>query len=218
MDHPRVQLAVVFAAALSAPWMQPSALAILAGAALLWHLYLGGKALRSLGRALWRLKWLLLAIAIVFLWLPEESGGMALRLNWEQIGEGLHRACVVAVMMAIVHGLVYRHSAAVLGAILAGILSPLDRLGLPGRRFGIRLGLLMAQVGAEREHLSRLRAELGQKFSLRAVPALLAGEIHRIERAAEPEFRPWPEIPPASWRARLSGTGFVLGLAALLWW
>lgn len=218
MDHPRVQLAVVLAAALSAPWLQPGALALVAVTALGWHGFLGRTALASLGRSLWRLKWLLLAIGLVFLWLPDDTGSTRLVPDWARAAEGLHRAAVVAVMMTVVHGLVYRHSAAVLGAVLAGILAPLERLGLPGRRFGIRLGMLLEQVGPEREHLAGIRREAAEGFHLRAVPALLAREIQRIEQSPEPDPAPWPEIPAASWLARIGGAVLIAGLVALLGW
>ncbi len=220
MQHPRVHLAVVFTAILVVPWLSAPALITVALAALMWHLIQGMDALRALLRSLWRLKWLLLAIALVYLWLPDEGGRMFTLPDatafQTRMGEGLVRASVVIVMLSVVHGLVYSHPPRVLGAVLSGLLAPLDRVGLPGSRFGIRLAILMAHVSAERERLARIREDAGRGFSPRRLPLLLAREVHRIESDARLPAPEWPRVGPAPWHIRGLGLLLIIVLILLL--
>ncbi|MCP1727104.1 hypothetical protein J2T60_001069 [Natronospira proteinivora] len=145
-------------------------------------------------RGIWRLKWLLVAIMIVYFWLPTQAES---RPDWQLAGE---RALMLMTLFAVVHTLLYRHSAMMVGAALAEGLGKLDRLGLPGTAFSRRLALLMEIALAERERLAAIRPRGRSWF--RGLPRLLAEQIRQVEQEAasvEAEDRQFPVLGPSPW-------------------
>ncbi|MDQ2068922.1 hypothetical protein [Natronospira bacteriovora] len=222
MLNPRLHLLLVVLLACALPWMSPLSLLILAAVLLVWHVSRGRAAMRGLGRGLWRLKWLLLALALVYFWLA----GMA---DWANaIAEAGTRMAILVLMFASVHTLLVSLSASALTGLLMLALQPLDRIGLPGRRFGQRLGWLVQAAMADRQAL-RDRAggpsTSAGHFRFRAwlawIPAALAAEIHRIEARAEEEDgkvvlpRPPPAPQVRDWLLFLAGMTGILLLAGL---
>ena len=214
MPNPRIHLLLVLAVATALPWMPWQSLLALAVMLGSWHLAQGVPALQALGRGLWRLKWLLLALGLVYLWLSESDNG------WLAMAEAGRRTAILMLMYTAVHTLLYRLSPRELTGLLIQVLRPLDHVGLPGQRFGHRLGLLVAKAVDQRKQLAqRHKAEGGGWISW--IPRVLAAEIRQIESAAgqsagAPEEPLLP--PPSAWRDYLLGlAGLVLILVLLLW-
>lgn len=208
----RAHLALVVMLALSLPWMQWVAVAVILCPLLAFHLLRGRAALRSLLRGLWRLKWLLLAVALLYAWLPAPA-------STTSVVGGLDRAMILVAMFMSVHTLTLRFGAGELGAALSEWLRPLDRVGLPGSDFARRLALVLDGAGRERQALKA--ATTGAKGGwLSWVPRRLAGEIEAIERGAaqprHPGVRPvaLPPTPRWQWIVLLLLVGPLIVLAA----
>jgi len=148
--HPRVRLVcfLVLAAALAAGG--PAQLALGLAAALLPWLTPGARALRRRGRrALWRLRWLLLSVAVLYLgmtpgdplwtdapaWLPSREG----------LALGLERAAVLALLALAAVWVLEGGREGLVGA-LGWLTRPLARLGLPAERLALRLVLTLEEV------------------------------------------------------------------------
>jgi len=213
--HVRTHLVLIVILALALPWLSAPLMMAVLLAALAWHLGIGLSALKSLGKGLWRLKWLLLAILAVYAWFPEPGHD---QVAW---WEAAQRALLLMTLFAWVHTLMFLHPAEKVGAAMAEGLAPLDRLGLPGSRFARCLALLLEEAVEERQRLSGLKPG-PEKSWLRSLPRLLAEQIRRIETGSETLSAPgtgadqnrrgFPVLGPsprAEW-ALLAGVGLIL--------
>lgn len=175
----RAHLALVVMLALLLPWMRWMAVAVILCPLLVFHVLRGRAALRSLMRGIWRLKWLLLAVVLLYVWLPAPA-------STRPVAGGLDRAMILLAMFMSVHTLTLRFGAGELGAALSEWLRPLDRVGLPGSDFARRLAMVLEGAGRERRAL-KSAGTAGKGGWLSWVPRRMAGEIEAIEqRAAEP--------------------------------
>ncbi|MEA5444540.1 hypothetical protein VCB98_01730 [Gammaproteobacteria bacterium AB-CW1] len=212
MPHVRAHLLLVLFTVISLPWQDGRVIVGLLVLLLAWHLWQGAAAMTSLGRGVWRLKWLLLGLMLVYLWLP---GREPLADAW---WPAMERGLVLLAMFASVHTLLFSTPPDRLGAALAEGLSPLDRVHLPGSIFARRLAMLLAQAVEERRSLAQDTVGGGGWFSW--IPRRLAGEIRRMEaRAAEPadDFPPLPDLGPTPWHDWLICILAALALLTLLW-
>jgi len=190
--HVRVHLWLVLSLALCLPWLEWLPVAVLAGGIAVWHLAQGLGAMKTLLRGMWRLKWLLLAIVLVYFWLPSQSDA---RPVWWDAGE---RALILLTVFAAVHTLLYSHRPMTVGAALSEGLGKLDALGLPGKDFSRRLALLMEMAMGERQRLQGIDAR-GQAW-FRGLPRLLADQIRQLEMEAasmEGDSEGFPRLGPS---------------------
>jgi biotin transport system permease protein len=172
--HPRIHLLCVLPVALALPWLAWSFAAAILAATLMLHVVAGPAALRALGRSVWRLRWLLLAIALLY---PIFPAAAASRLDSALLG--LRQLLLLLAMLAAVHTLLWWQGSARLGSALSELLRPLDRIGFPVDRFSCRLAGVLASAGEVESKLRRAR----DTDSLRAGDAagFLAAEIRRLE-------------------------------------
>ena len=108
----------------------------------------GGQAFRRSGRLIWRARWLLLSLMLVFAWgvagTPLWNSGFA--PTREGVMEGLtHLGRLVLVLVAVATFLEYMSVADVLAAT-HGLLKPLRYLGLNPERGVVRLMLVLRAV------------------------------------------------------------------------
>jgi energy-coupling factor transport system permease protein len=117
----------------------------------------GADGLAGLGRALRRIRWLLLSIVVIYLWIaPEHSGrgGWAMP-SLSDLELALRRAGVLVVLVAAVEWLRQTTPAAQTAAAIAQILGPLSRAGLDVDRFAARVALTLEAVPATAEVVGR---------------------------------------------------------------
>lgn len=157
--HPaiRVLLLVVVAAALPAQGLFALTIWLLVSISAL-HLS-GVAALKRLRMGIWRLRWLLLAIAVAYVGftpgtplLPALPG-----ISREGLAEGLRRALVLVDVLALVYLLLAHTPVNELLVALRTLATPLRLLGVDPQRVGMRLALTMDAVGTMQERLQASR-------------------------------------------------------------
>lgn len=179
--HPSIRVLCVVILAANLP-----ALALI-DLLLLQTLLLGAYALQAPGRlqmllgGLWRLRWLFIAIAVLYLgFTPGTAIHPALPgISQEGLFEGLRRMLVLSALLTTVYLLIAVTSSAELAAALCQLLAPLKPLGVPVQRFALRLSLSM-------EMLSQVqgRIEAARRQQPRALADAAVGAILEVEQLA----------------------------------
>lgn len=179
-----------------------------------YHCVRGMGALRALGRGIWRLKWLLLAIVGIYFWFPRATDAPI----WVA---PLERGLILITLLATVHTLTLRFDARHLGAALGEWFRPLECIGLPGRAFARRLARVVDNVSvAGRKMDSPPPVERGSWWTW--VSRRLAGEIKAIEATAsratpvDSDSRPLDPTPGWQWLFVVVLLGGVFSLLILL--
>lgn len=167
---------------------------------------------RRWARGLVHLKWLFLALFVLYLgYTPGEPLSPYLPgLSAEGLHEGLRRAAVLAALLAAVQMLLVLTPPAQLIGALRQLLHPLRRIGIDGHRFALRLALALAAVGQIQQRLEQARSTTVGPLDAAADLVL---RLEREPIAAEPVPMSGPFTQPASWQF-----GLPLLLALLLWW
>lgn len=118
----------------------------------------GGDTLRGILRSLRRIRWLLISIAVIYLWVAPEPG-MAGRPwflpSWSELETALRRAGVLVVLVTAVELLRRRTPAPEMAAGLVMLLTPLARLGVDTGVFARRLALTLEAVPLTAERVAR---------------------------------------------------------------
>ena len=112
----------------------------------------GGQALQGLRKALRRIRWLLLSIVIIYLWVapqPGSSGGLIPATG--DIVLALKKAGILAVLVAAVELLRQTTPARYTASAIAMLISPLRGLGIDTTRFATRMALTLEAVPATSE-------------------------------------------------------------------
>ncbi len=121
----------------------------------------GGDTLRGILRSLRRIRWLLISIAVIYLWVAPEPG-MAGRPwylpSWNELETALRRAGVLVVLVTAVELLRRRTPAPQMAAGLVMLLTPLARLGLDTSVFARRLALTLEAVPLTAERVAHAAA------------------------------------------------------------
>lgn len=210
--HPliRVLCLVVLAAAL--PAMSLTAVTLCAGLLLCVYTLLARSALQRLAKGLSRLRWLFLALFVLYLGftpgeplLPQLPG-----LSREGLLEGLRRALVLFDLLTAVYLLLAMTSVPQLIQALRLGARPLRPLGLNADRLALRMALAMDGVGRAEQDLSALRAQ--RRGALEAAVAVILDIETRAQEPAPPTALP-DERMPALWQWLLP-----LALVTLLVW
>ncbi|MES0874464.1 hypothetical protein [Sinimarinibacterium thermocellulolyticum] len=162
--HPAVRVLLLLALASALPMMALSSLALIAAAALILHRALAADALARLRAGVFRLRWLLLAILVLYGgFTPGEPLAPALPgLSREGLTEGLRRALVLIDLMLAVYLLLALTSTAQLVMAVRTLLRPLRVFGVDPDRVGLRIALALDRVSSlERRLLSAPREDGG---------------------------------------------------------
>lgn len=211
MLHPAIRVLLVLALAAALPRLPLLDLAVIAAVLLGMLAALGRDALLRWVRGLLRVKWLLLAIAVLY-WgfTPGEPLHPALPgLSREGLAEGVRRMLALAALLAAVYGLMLSTSVADLAAALGTLLVPLTLLGINPRRVALLLALTLDEVSRGGAVLARARARHPDAMLDAAAQAL--GEIERRSAEGSAEFALPRPAPPPVWQWLLP-----LALAVLL--
>jgi hypothetical protein len=134
--------AVVFRYSLTAQLCLAVVLCLLAA----WR---GSGSLDQIVRALRRIRWLLLSLAIIYLLIapePELSGGARFIPGWDDLELALRRAGVLVLLVSAVELMRQTTPAAEIAAAIGQLLRPLRRFGINTERFSRRVALTLDAV------------------------------------------------------------------------
>lgn len=118
----------------------------------------GPDTIRGILLALRRIRWLLLSIVVIYLWVAPEAGvaGRPWYLpSWSELDIALRRSGVLVVLVVAVELLRHGADAAKLASGLVTLLSPLARLGIDTEVFARRLALTLEAVPLTAERVAR---------------------------------------------------------------
>jgi energy-coupling factor transporter transmembrane protein EcfT len=220
--HPAFRILLL--AALAAMLFRYSLAALaLAQAVLLATVAAGGRTqLASLWRSLRRIRWLLLSIAVIYLWIAPEPSVDGRPWYLPSIGDldlALRRAGVLVVLVTAVELLKHRTPPRWTAAGLVQLLAPLSMAGLDTRRFARRVALTLDAVPETAARVARAAPERPVGRGLSGWGEAAARLIREIEtRAAVPDEASLPVAGrPAArdWLWLVAGIGAVWMLGRL---
>ena len=200
--HPATRILLLLVVALALPQFDLfalSAIAVLAATGFLWHARSGLVRLRA---GLWRLRWLLLAIFVLYGgFTPGEPLLAALPgLSREGLLEGLRRALVLLDLLLLVYLLLTLTSVPQLVIGLRLLLTPLRIVGVDPQRIGLRVALAFDAVSALQTRLERTRSSADAGVWARAATLIAQIETQAAQETAPVEL---PVVPHPSWWERL---------------
>lgn len=110
-------------------------------------------------RALWQLKWLFFALAVLYLGFTPGTPLLPWieRPTLQGTLEGAHRGLILATLLMAVHWLVRPVPTEALAGGMIWLTTPLRRLGLRTDRFAARLAMTLHRVGELQEQVGALR-------------------------------------------------------------
>ncbi|MCK5858385.1 MAG: hypothetical protein KAG72_03470 [Abyssibacter sp.] len=183
--------------------------------ALLFLLECGRTAIKEWLRALWQLKWLFLALAVLYLGFTPGTPLLdwAARPTWQGALEGGHRALVLATLLMAVHWLVRPVPTDALAGGMVWLTTPLERLGLHTRRFAVRLAMTLHRVGELQEQVNALRGAARQGW-VDTAAELIRGieQAPSANTASQAIELPTPQLQEWLMPVALAG-GVIAGLA-----
>lgn len=209
--HPLIRILCLLVLAAALPSLALTVLALVM-AALLLVLMRSPGGLTRWRQGLWRLKWLFLALFVLYLgYTPGDPLITALPgLSAEGLHEAARRATILAILLAAVQALLAATSTPHLVEALRQLLRPLRRLGLEGDRFALRLALVLAQVGSMQARVAALRGSAGGPL---AAAATLIADLERGPSDDEESVPVATRLAPP----RILEFLLPLTLAAVMW-
>ncbi len=136
----------------------------LAGGLLLVASRRGSGALRQIFRALRRIRWLLLSLAVIYLFIapePDMPGRADLLPGWADIELALRRAGVLILLVAAVELMRQTTPADQLAAAVSQLLRPLGWIGMDTRKFARRVALTLDAVPRTAEAVAAAAGRVG---------------------------------------------------------
>lgn len=208
--HPAVRVLVLLSVASSLPAMSLPALAILGLGALLVYLRQGQAALVQLRGGLLRLRWLVLAIVVLYAgFTPGEPLVASLPgLSREGLSEGLRRTLVLVDLLVMVYLLLAVTPIAALVGAIELLLAPLHPLRIDPQRVALRIGLALEAVG---EMHGRLRGAVSASGGWERAARLIV-DIERRAALDEVPIAPPPSLPRPRWWEWLLPVALLLAL------
>ncbi len=194
--HPAIRLLLLLAIATALPMMSLPALTVQAVLFLALYRWHATDAIPRLLQGLQRLRWLLLAIFVLYgAFTPGTPLLAALPgLSSEGLSEGARRALVIVNLLILVYLLLAVTPIAELVLAIQMLLRPLRPFGVDAQRIGLRLALALDTV-------QRLRVQIGASAKGanlldRAAAVIVGIETSAAEPAAALEL---PEAPAPRW-------------------
>lgn len=217
---PDIQLACILVIAGFLPWLS---LPVLGGVLLLTVsgcLLLPSVSLRQVLRNLGKLRWLLLSIAVLYLWFTPGTPVLPYADWWLPTREGfwlaLRRITVLVTLVALVQLLLQRLSRAALAAAIMSLTAGLRYCGLNTARFAWRLVLTLEAVPGMQSLVADARAQ----HKHRGLAETAAHLVLAVENATQQDGVPvgvMPAIAPAPlWQWLLPLACLGAGIGALL--
>jgi energy-coupling factor transporter transmembrane protein EcfT len=196
--HPAVRILLLLLVALALPLLDLAVLLVLGVLAVAAFLLLARSALARLRAGLWRLRWLLLAIFVLYGgFTPGEPLLPALPgLSREGLLEGLRRALVLTDLLVLVYLLLSLTSVPQLVVGLRLLLTPLQLIGIDTQRIGLRIALAFDGVASLQSRLQQPPSPAAGGLWARA-----AALIEEIEMQAGRESLAvvLPPVPQPRW-------------------
>lgn len=158
--HPAIRVLTLAALASGLPALGLPDLALLSATLLLAFGLTAAHALRRLGQGLWRLRWLLFAIGIVYwAYTPGEPLAESLPgLSREGALEGLRRALVLITLLIAVYLLLALTAIEDLLLAIRFLAAPLRLFGLDPQRLALRMALALDRVAQVQRELAQAPA------------------------------------------------------------
>lgn len=181
----------------------------------------GGDSLTSIYRALRRIRWLLLSLAVIYLLVapePDLAGGSRFLPGWSDLELALRRAGVLVLLVAAVELMRQTTPAPQIASAIGLLLSPFRRAGVDTERFSRRVALTLEAVPGTAEAVAAAAGRAGirardlsgwSEAAAELVRNIEQGATHTPPEAALPA-PPSPSI--ADWVALLIISLFVTGL------
>ena len=144
----------------------------------------GREMLAAVLKAVRRIRWLLLSIVVIYLWIAPEPGaaGSAWLPSWSELDIALRRSGVLVVLVVAVE-LLRRHTGALaMAAGLVALLRPLGKLGVDIETFARRLALTLEAVPLTAERVAG--AASGRKAGFAGWGDAAAVLVRDIEQSA----------------------------------
>ena len=202
MNHPTARLVCLLVLAAVIPFQGAWVLFALTMALLAERGCRGRGHVHAALGSVWRMRWLLLAIAVLYAGFtpgPAVFDGWS-QPTWPGLAEGTRRTLILVVILLAVHSLIRSIAAHQLAAALVQLLHPLARLGVPTRRLAVRLATALDAV-ATVEHMARdAKAQDDAASPLDRAAQLIA----RVESAAARQTADSAAALPALGRPPLS--------------
>lgn len=202
LAHPTIRLASVFALVIFVPQFGLWPLALLSAGLLALRASRGWGELRQALESIWRLRWLLLAIAVLYLGFTPGQPLFAFSdlPSIQGVTEGLRRVLILVLILLAVQAVLRALGAQQLAAAIVQLAAPLRSLGLPVDRFAIRLAtaLDVVQRVGEQAREARDRADRGTVVQ-RA--AQLIVDVEAAAAQAADSLGEVPRLPAVAWWA-----------------
>jgi hypothetical protein len=185
--HPGIRVLALLLLAAALPQRPLLDLLLLALLLALAYARWAPQAARSLVQGLWRLRWLLLAILVLYWGFTPGEPLLTVTpgLSREGVLEGSRRALVLVCLLAAVYLLMATTPLTRLLTGLRWLLRPLGVLGIPTERFTLRLALALDAATQARPAL-----DAAQRTDARMLDAA-AALVARIEADARTPAPPW---------------------------
>jgi energy-coupling factor transporter transmembrane protein EcfT len=206
--------AVVFRYSLTAQLCLAVVLCLLAA----WR---GSGSLDQIVRALRRIRWLLLSLAIIYLLIapePELSGRARFMPGWADLELALRRAGVLVLLVSAVELMRQTTPAAEIAAAIGQLLRPLRRFGINTERFSRRVALTLDAVPRTAEAVAAAAGRTGirgrdltgwSEAAAALVRDIEGGATHTSMGAGLPTL---PGPTPADWIKLFALLGVIFGL------
>lgn len=208
--HPAVRVLCLVALASALPAMSLAALAVLCALSVLIYLRLAPAAVLRLRMGVTRLRWLLLAIFVLYAgFTPGEPLLAALPgLSREGLAEGLRRALVLLDLLVLVYLLLALTAVAELVDAIRMLLAPLRVVGVDPQRVGLRVALALDGVGEMQARLKGYARTGGGAWDRAA--RLIEDIEHRADGETAAVVSPSAALP--RWWEWLVPLAILLGL------
>lgn len=198
--HPAVRLVLLAVFAAAMPALPLVDLAAGCSILLLFHLLLGEHALLRVAQGWWRLRWLLLAILVLYAgdttgepWFDWAPG-----LSREGVSEAARRALVLMSLLAAVYLLLQTTPLPQLTAAILWLTRPLSWFGFPHRQLALRLALTLDNVSPAQQTLQQWRPRNAASLIDAAAAAIV--HVERMQVTGNGD-RPTPALlRPALWQ------------------
>ena len=216
--HPAFRILLLIALAAMLFRYSLAAMALVLAALLAAAAASGG--LSRVWRSVRRIRWLLLSIAVIYLWIAPEPAAGGVLPAWADVDLALRRAGVLVVLVAAVELLTLHTPAPLMAAGLVRLLRPLALVGVDVPRFSRRLALTLESVPATAEMVAAAAGARRIRRGLAGWGEAAADLVESIEAraAAVPGGAGLPDPGRAGardWLALCAGTAAVLALGAL---
>jgi energy-coupling factor transporter transmembrane protein EcfT len=183
----------------------------------------GQGALEGILKALRRIRWLLLSIVVIYLWVAPEAGpaGRSWYVpSWSELDLALRRAGVLVVLVSAVELLRRHTNPARMAAGLVGLLRPLAWLGVDTGTFARRLALTLDAVPLLAGRVARASASRRIRRGVAGWGDAAAMLVREIESGAAVPLRDaaLPSLPrpsPRDWVAFTAGASACLLAGAI---